>query len=298
MALFVELTEEDLKNMTPEQISELQRKNCIFCHIVAGRVSSKKVYEDDKCLAILDINPANPGHILLLPKEHYQIMPLVPEDLIAHLFIIAKHISQSQLRALKAQGTTIMIANGLVAGQRAPHFMLHIIPRKENDGVGFEYQTSTMPEADLKKLSSTLKKRINSLFGLEKIEPINMDSSPAKIKAGTVDAEFSDIEEPKAQPEKAPNKPEAPKKPEAKAKTEPAEEELEPEKEGPAEEKSKPKENPLKKPFPAPKPKKSGSEKASKTSQEKKSPEHSPKSEAENQSEDRQANLDLISRLF
>lgn len=60
------LTEEDLRNMTPEQIKELQRKNCIFCHIIVGRVQSKKIYEDDKTVAILDINPANPGHILLM----------------------------------------------------------------------------------------------------------------------------------------------------------------------------------------------------------------------------------------
>ena len=64
-----ELTEEDIKKMSPEEIAELQKKNCIFCHLVSGRVPSKKVFEDDKVLAILDIYPAIPGHILLFPKE-------------------------------------------------------------------------------------------------------------------------------------------------------------------------------------------------------------------------------------
>jgi histidine triad (HIT) family protein len=300
----MELTEEDLKNMTPEQIAELQKKNCIFCHIVAGRVSSKKVYEDDRCLAILDINPANPGHILLLPKEHFQIMPLVPEELIAHLLIIAKHLSQSQLRALKAQGTTIMIANGLVAGQRAPHFMLHIIPRKENDGVGFEYQASSMQEADLKKLASTLKKRINSLFGTDKKEPINLDSSPAKIKAGTVDAEFSDIKEPKeaqsparkaearAEAEPAEEEPEVPEQQEQRQK--PQQEELPEETEGSAEEKPEPKAMPTKKTSR----KSSSAPKAKKSAPEKNPPVSSPESETESPPQDGQPNLDLISRLF
>ena len=111
-----ELTPEDLKNMTPEQIAELQKQNCIFCHIISGKVASKKVYEDEKCIGILDINPANPGHVLLMPKEHYAIMPLMPEDIIGHLFMVAKGISHACLRAFKVQGTNIFVANGVAAG--------------------------------------------------------------------------------------------------------------------------------------------------------------------------------------
>ena len=220
------MSEEDLKNMSPEQLAELQKQNCVFCHIVSGKVSSKKIYEDDKCLAILDINPANPGHILLLPKEHYQIMPLVPEDIIGHMFVIAKQLSQIQLKALKAQGTTIMIANGLVAGQRAPHFMIHIIPRKEGDGVGFSYPTSQLKEADRKQLSSTLKKKISSIFKLAGTELIDLDTKPAKIGAKTVEAEFSDVEkleeqEPQKETEQLSEKPKkAPKKPKPSKKEE------------------------------------------------------------------------------
>src|SRR3989344_253434 len=98
-----ELTPEDLKNMTPEQIAELQKQNCIFCHITSGKVASKKVYEDDKCLGILDINPANPGHVLLMPKEHYAIMPLIPEDELKHLSMVAKAISNILLKVLKVE---------------------------------------------------------------------------------------------------------------------------------------------------------------------------------------------------
>jgi len=72
-------------DMSPEQIAELQKQNCIFCHIVSGKVSSKKIYEDEKCVALLDINPANPGHILLIPKEHYTLMALMPDDIIVPL---------------------------------------------------------------------------------------------------------------------------------------------------------------------------------------------------------------------
>ncbi|MBU0461615.1 MAG: HIT domain-containing protein [Nanoarchaeota archaeon] len=64
-----ELTEEDLKNMSPEELRELQKQNCVFCHIAAGKVPAKKVYEDDRCLAILDINPANAGHVLFASER-------------------------------------------------------------------------------------------------------------------------------------------------------------------------------------------------------------------------------------
>ena len=65
----------DTSNMSPEQIMELQKQKCPFCQIVAGKIPSKTIYEDDKVLAILDINPIAKGHVLVMPKEHYPIMP-------------------------------------------------------------------------------------------------------------------------------------------------------------------------------------------------------------------------------
>ena len=136
----VEMSKEELrekmKNMSPEELQKLQKEQCIFCHIVSGKVASKKIYEDEQCIAILDINPANPGHILIIPKEHYAIMPLIPDETIRHMAMVSKAMSQVILKALKAGGTTVFIANGAVAGQRAQHFMIHVIPRKEMDNVG------------------------------------------------------------------------------------------------------------------------------------------------------------------
>lgn len=154
-----ELTPEDLKKMTPEQLAELQIKQCIFCHIIKGQVSAKKVYEDDKVIAILDINPANPGHTLLIPKQHYAIMPQMPDDIIKHMFIVAKKISHTLLSTFKASGTNIFVANGVVAGQKAPHFILHIIPRKEGDNAGLELPGNDIPGREMKKLYEHLYKR-------------------------------------------------------------------------------------------------------------------------------------------
>jgi len=170
-----QITEEDLKNMSPEQIAQLQRENCIFCHIVKGKVSSRKIYEDEKIIAILDINPANPGHILLMPKEHYAIMPLVPDDIIKHIFVAAKKISHILLKTFRAEGTNMLVANGIPAGQKAQHFMVHIIPRKEGDSIGcFDIRKFEAKEEELDRLMKEIKPHIGKFLGVGK-EVINMD---------------------------------------------------------------------------------------------------------------------------
>src|SRR3989338_6747191 len=78
--------QEKIKQMSPEELKEFQKKQCIFCQIIAGKVQSRKVYEDEHVIAILDINPTNPGHTLLVTKEHYSIMPQLPEEEVAHVF--------------------------------------------------------------------------------------------------------------------------------------------------------------------------------------------------------------------
>ena len=188
----MEITQEQLQNMSPEEIADLQKQQCVFCHIVEGKVASKKVYEDNDCIAILDINPANPGHMLLLTKEHYQIMPQVPEDVIGHMFVVAKHLSQAALKALQVKGTNVVIANGIAAGQKAPHFMIHIIPRTEGDGLKFIVPQKRTTENDLKTLIKSIKPRINKQFGIEDDEPVDVVKKPEKIKEKVVEAEFED----------------------------------------------------------------------------------------------------------
>jgi histidine triad (HIT) family protein len=128
-----EVTQEQWEKMSPEEKKELQKKNCIFCKMIAGEIPTFKVYEDDKCVAILDINPGEEGHVLLLPKEHYQILPVVPNEILGHLAIISKKISAALLKLFKLKGTSIFFEIGQAAGQKSPHVLMHIIPAKENN---------------------------------------------------------------------------------------------------------------------------------------------------------------------
>ncbi len=138
-------------------------QNCIFCQIASGKIGSKKIYEDDVAVAILDINPASPGHVLVIPKTHYPLMMQTPSDVVGHLFVIAKNISNRLLRTLKVDGTNIIVANGTIAGQKAPHLMLHIIPRKESDGLGLIVPEKDIPsDSQLEdKIAGSIAKRLN-----------------------------------------------------------------------------------------------------------------------------------------
>ncbi len=162
-----QLTEEQLKQLSPEQLAELQKKQCIFCHVVAGAVASKRVYEDELVMGILDINPANPGHVLLIPKEHYGVMPQMPETVIRALARAAKKISLAMLRVFKAGGTNLFLANGVAAGQKAQHSMLHLIPRKEGDGINiFHLPKKELDEKQAAELTATLMRSIAKISGI------------------------------------------------------------------------------------------------------------------------------------
>jgi len=209
--------QEKIKNMSPEELKEFQKKQCIFCHIVSGKVQGKRIFEDDKTLAILDINPANPGHILVLPKEHYSIMPQIPEDELQHFFMVVKSLSNACLKALDVRGANIVVANGVAAGQKANHFMAHIIPRKEGDGINFSLPQNEIPEDQLNDIAAKLGKRVSEALGknFEDLVKEKQTNAPQKI----VEAKFK--EEPKKVVEA---------KPEEEPKLAPKEEEPKPEK--------------------------------------------------------------------
>ena len=160
--------QEKLAKMSPEEREAFFRQQCIFCQIIDGKIESTRIYEDDDCLAILDINPANPGHILLMPKKHLQVGPQVPQDVMERMGKITKALSNCCLQSLKCEGTSIFIANGLPAGQRAQHFMIHIVPRKDKDGLTcFDLQENKIDTTQLESLASDLKAFISKKLGIE-----------------------------------------------------------------------------------------------------------------------------------
>ena len=197
----VKALQEKIKNMSPDELKEFQKKQCIFCQIVSGKVQSKKVYDDEQVIAVLDVNPANPGHLLIMPKEHYSIMPQIPDEEIGHIFMVAKTLSNASLKVLEVQGSNIIVANGVAAGQRAQHFMVHLIPRTDNDGVDFQIPQKTNSDEELKKIQKILSKSLGS----KSKEPPQITPIPKLPKQKVVEAEFKEkISIKKKKPEKQP----------------------------------------------------------------------------------------------
>jgi len=155
---------EQLSQEEIQKRMEMMKQNCIFCKIINKEIPSQIIFEDDICLAILDINPATNGHLLLMPKEHYMMMPMVPDQVLGHLTVISKYLSDLILETFKdAKDTTVFIANGAAAGQQSQHFMIHVIPRYENDNLNFNLEGEKLNEQELKQLAEKFQAKLVEL---------------------------------------------------------------------------------------------------------------------------------------
>ncbi|MBU0456828.1 MAG: HIT domain-containing protein [Nanoarchaeota archaeon] len=206
--------EEKLKNMSPEELRDFQKQQCIFCQIISDKVPSKKIYEDESCVAVLDINPAAKGHMFILPKEHYIVMPQIPDKIVSRMFLVARNLSQVLLKVLRVDGTNIFVANGLAAGQRSQHFMIHLIPRKAEDGL-LKIEEKLLDQEMLKKIKLAVENRLNHVLGIKKevVTENNVDKvSEEELEENADDTDEADEVEDKEEVEERKEKSEEPEK--------------------------------------------------------------------------------------
>ena len=108
---------------------------CVFCKIAKGEIPADKIYEDDNFFAFLDINPVNPGHVLVVPKNHYENIYSAPDEILCDIGSLVKKISIAVKQGVNADGINIIMNNESAAGQIVPHVHFHIIPRFSGDGL-------------------------------------------------------------------------------------------------------------------------------------------------------------------
>ena len=108
---------------------------CIFCKIASGEIPCMKVYEDDLTLAFMDIAKDVDGHILVIPKKHFKNILDCDEDTICAVIKTVKTISNHLTEHGGYDGVNLLNASDESAGQSIPHFHIHVIPRKRNDGI-------------------------------------------------------------------------------------------------------------------------------------------------------------------
>ena len=124
----------------------MKDENCIFCKILAGEIPSTAVYEDDDFKAILDVNPAARGHVIILPKNHAANIYELPDEDASKIMIVAKKIATAIEKAYHCDGVNISQNNGEAAGQTVFHLHVHVIPRFKGDTVNIGWKQGDMPE--------------------------------------------------------------------------------------------------------------------------------------------------------
>lgn len=141
--------------MNIEDMEMKKMNDCIFCKIIKGELPTKTVYEDDIVQVIMNISPFTNGHLLILPKEHYENILDIKEDVLAHCMkVLRENIYPLLKEKLDCKGFTICENNFL--GQDIKHFHIHVIPRYKDDHVEFNHNESLLLDIDevFKKLQS------------------------------------------------------------------------------------------------------------------------------------------------
>lgn len=130
-------------------------EDCVFCRIVRGVAPASIVYSDEKVMAIMDIQPVNLGHVLVIPKIHVAQLSELDEETGTHMFKIAMRIAKALRRSdIKCEGINLFLADGEVAFQEIFHVHLHVIPRFRGDG----FEIKVGPHYGLKTDRETLDK--------------------------------------------------------------------------------------------------------------------------------------------
>ena len=109
--------------------------DCVFCSIVRGESDSATVFEDDSTLAFLDLSQSNEGHVLVIPKSHFEQIYDLDERIASSLGKTVRRVARAVRRAYEPEGLSIWQSNGPAAFQDVPHVHWHILPRYYNDGL-------------------------------------------------------------------------------------------------------------------------------------------------------------------
>lgn len=137
---------------------------CVFCSLLSP-TSEQLVFRDEHAAAFLDYRPLFPGHVLLIPREHYELLTDLPADLVGPFFRAAQLLSQAVQTAMDADGTFLAINNGV--SQSVPHVHVHIVPRKKGDGLkGFFWpRVKYRDEAHMEEVRARIAREVEKLAG-------------------------------------------------------------------------------------------------------------------------------------
>jgi histidine triad (HIT) family protein len=129
-------------------MSPAQQPSCPFCDLIHGAGEASMCYEDSDVVAFLDIQPVNAGHLLVVPREHFESLEDIPPALAMHLFEVAMQLAPVVKQVAHADGLNLVVNSGAAAGQDVFHYHVHVIPRTAGDGfdIPLPFGGSQMPD--------------------------------------------------------------------------------------------------------------------------------------------------------
>lgn len=129
---------------------------CIFCKLIDDEISSFKIFEDDLVISFLDVNPVSKGHLLVIPKEHFEDVFETPDKILSRINQICKKMAMLCKDKLGATGVNILNASGIDAQQSVPHLHFHIVPRFKDDGLDLWFHGESKQSDKLKEIQQEL----------------------------------------------------------------------------------------------------------------------------------------------
>ncbi|MBI4711810.1 MAG: HIT family protein [Planctomycetes bacterium] len=130
--------------------------DCIFCKIIKGEIPAAKLYEDERCIAILDINPIALGHTLFISRSHYATLADIPEKELGLLTEKLPRVCRAIVKGTGSEGFNIIENNGRCSGQIIPHLHFHIIPRRANDEVRFNWSPRVYQKDEMSRVAQAI----------------------------------------------------------------------------------------------------------------------------------------------
>ena len=130
---------------------DAHKAGCTFCDLIKGAAEVSICHEDSDSIAFMDIQPVNNGHVLVVPRQHYESIFEVPAELGQHLFKVTMSLTSAVRKVTGCEDINIVVSSGEAAGQDEPHYHVHIIPRRIGDGfdIPLPFAGSEMPDRTL-----------------------------------------------------------------------------------------------------------------------------------------------------
>jgi histidine triad (HIT) family protein len=134
--------------------------DCVFCKIVSGEIPSETIFDTEEALAFLDVGPLAEGHLLLIPKDHYETLDKMPAELVARVCSHLPKLGNALRRVTEVGAYNVLQNNGRTAGQAVGHVHFHLIPRVEGDGLGYRWHPKAYAEGRAGELGGRLRSAI------------------------------------------------------------------------------------------------------------------------------------------